>query len=520
MQARYRFGVFEFDTERNLLSRDGMPVSLGHRALCVLQALLRAGGQVVTKNELMAAAWPGVVVEEANLSVQIAALRRVLAASTEACDWIATAPRVGYRFAGPLQAAGPAATPPPAGSGPTQDKPSIAVLPFTNLSADAEQDYFADGITEDIIDALSRYRWFFVMARHASFALKDKPPGARRLVRDLGVRYMLEGSVRKSGERIRIAVALSDVRSASQIWADRFEFALTDMFSVQDRIVEQVAGAMEPELLKSESRVGLARPPGASITAWSLVRQGTHAFHQVSRESHLRARDLFREARSRQPDLAEAHAWLARVSAGIVAYGWSADPQADVAQGLAAAFEAIRCDERSPYAHYALAIVSCYAGEQVQAVRAAARAIEINPSFALGHLVLGMAQFFSGRPREAIEALQHGLGLNAYDPQNFVWYNFLAFAHHFAGELAPALHAAERAWDIRPTWRPTLELMACCHLALGDVEAAARCAAAMQSVPAPTDRLFAPLAQSTPRWRERIDAALQAISEHGPRRPR
>ncbi|WP_367066006.1 winged helix-turn-helix domain-containing protein [Oryzisolibacter sp. LB2S] len=501
MEPHLRFGAFELDTVRGILLRDGSPVALGGRALSVLQALVRAGGRIVTKDELMAAAWPGVVVEEANLSVQIAALRKVLAASPEAGDWIATAPRVGYRFAGPLRI----------GVVPA-DRPSIAVLPFGNLSADAGQDYLADGITEDIIDALARYRWFSVLARHCSFALRDSSPGAQRLAHELGVRYLLEGSVRRSGERIRVAVALSDVPSAKQIWAERFEFALTDMFAVQDRIVEQVAGAMEPELLRREACVALARRPGASVTAWDLVRQGTLAFHQVARESHLRARTLFREAIARDPDLAQAHVWLARVSAGIVAYGWSADSRADTQEGLAAAFAAIRCDERSPYAHYALAIVSAYADEPAQAVRAATRALELNPSFALGHLVLGMGHLFAGHPREAIGALEHGLGLNAYDPQNFVWYNLLAFARYFAGAFEAALHAAERAWDIRPTWRPALELMACCHLALGDQRAAMQCAVRMLSLPAPTDCLLVPLDRGYPRWRERMDAALQSIA--------
>src|SRR5262245_55273407 len=163
MEPRFRFGAFELDTARGVLTRDGTPVSLGNRALSVLQALLRAGGKVVTKNELMAMAWPGMVVEEANLSVQIATLRKVLATSPEARDWISTASRVGYRFTGPLQEIGAAAASPAVSVSHAADKPSIAVLPFTNLSAEAEQEYFADGITEDIIDALSRYRWFLVV---------------------------------------------------------------------------------------------------------------------------------------------------------------------------------------------------------------------------------------------------------------------------------------------------------------------------------------------------------------------
>jgi TolB-like protein len=511
MEPRFRFGPFELDSARGVLTRDGSPISLGNRALSVLQALLRAGGKVLTKDELMAAAWPGAVVEEANLSVQIATLRKVLAACPEARDWIATASRVGYRFTGPLHIMASEKASPAITVRHAADKPSIAVVPFVNLSGDAEQEYVADGITEDIIDALSRYRWFFVLARNSSFALKGKPLGVRQVAHELGVRYLLEGSVRKSGQRIRIAAALSDVASANQLWADRFELALADLFSAQDRIVQQVAGAIEPELLKSESRLSLVRPPGTDVTAWDLVRQGTHAFHKVGRESHLQARELFRRAVSREPDLAEAYIWLARVSAGVVAYGWSADPQADIREGLAASLEAIRRDERSPYAHYALAIVSAYAGEPAHAIRAAGRALELNPSFALGHLVLGMARLFAGHPREAIDALEHGLALNAYDPQNFVWYNLLAFAHYFAGQFDEAVRAAERAWGIRPVWRISLELMACCHLALGHADAAARCVEQMADLPDRTDSILAPLDRGNPNWRQAIDLALERI---------
>jgi TolB-like protein/Flp pilus assembly protein TadD len=476
----------------------------------VLRALLNAQGQVVTKTELMAWAWPGAVVEESNLSVQIAALRKLLGSPPEGGEWIATVSRIGYRFVGPVSMQEAEANAP--SSAPATDfavKPSIAVLPFVNLSGDPEQDYFADGITEDIITALSRFRWFFVIARNSSFVFKGKPINVKQVAHELGVRYVLEGSVRKSGKRVRISAELIDAGSGNQIWGDRHDFELVEIFAVQDQIAQKVAGAIEPELLKTESRLAMTRPRSGNLTAWDLVRQGTYCFHKVTRETHLQARDLFRQASARDSELPDAQIWLARVSAGIVAYGWSNDPASDLREGLDAAFKAIRMEEKSPYSHYALAITSVYAGQLPQAIRAAERALELSPSFALGYLVLGMACLFAGEAFRAIEPFERGLRLNPYDPQNFVWYNLLAFACFFAGEPDKALQCAERAWDIRPSWRPALELMACCYVVLDDSEAARQSIEQVKRLQKPSDNILAPLKRENPDWTEKINALLR-----------
>src|SRR5690349_18312691 len=245
----FLFGPFTFDAERARLSRDGRRLDVGQRALGVLHALLNANGHVVTKAQLMDLAWPGAVVEESNLSVQIAALRKLLGPTPAGGDWIATVARIGYRFAEPVTVAG-AAEESTAES--TAVRPSVAVLPFDNLSGEADKEYFVDGITEDIIAALSRFRWFFVIARNAAFTFKHRTPA--EVAQALAVRYVLAGSVRKSGNRIRLSAELVDARRATTLWADRYDFEFGELFSVQDRITEQVVGALEPELLKSESR--------------------------------------------------------------------------------------------------------------------------------------------------------------------------------------------------------------------------------------------------------------------------
>jgi adenylate cyclase len=389
---------------------------------------------------------------------------------------------------------------------PLPEKPSIAVLPFQNMSGDPEQEYFADGITEDIVTALSRFRWFFVIARNSSFAYKGRSVDVKQAARDLGVRYVLEGSVRRSGKRIRITAQLIDAITGTHIWAERYDRDLTDIFDVQDEITERVAGAIEPELLKTEGLAAISRTE--NLSAWDLVRQGMWNFHQVTRETHLRARELFRQAIALDPNLPEAHIWLARVSAGVGAYGWTEDPKSDLREGTQAALRAVQLDERNPYSHYALAIISVFSGELEQAVRAAEKAIELSPSFALGHLVLGMARLFSGRPESAIEPLEHGIRLSPFDPQNFVWFQVLSLAEYFGGNREAALQAALRALKVRPSWRPTLEIVALCHAALDRMYEARMLVDQLRRLEKPPGDVFAQMKAHNPEWAADMAAML------------
>lgn len=479
---------------------------LGHRAAKVLYALLAARGDAVTKTALIESAWAGSVVEESNLSVQIAALRKVLGRRADGDDWIATVARIGYRFNGEISAL---ERPEAADQEQLASRPSLVVLPFDNLSADPRQDYFADGITEDIIGALSKFRWFYVIARNSSFAFKGKAVGARDVAQLLGAAYILSGSVRRSEQRIRIAAQLTDARTAAQLWAGRYDFDLGDLFSIQDEITERVVGAIEPELLKTESALAMRKRAHRDMTGWDLVHQGTSYFHQITRATHLRARALFREARKVDPQLVDAHAWLARASAGIVAYGWSDDECADLREGIDAALRAVQMDELNPYAHYALAIISVFAGEFDQAIRAAEHAIELSPAFALGHLVLGMASLYSGNAREAIAPLERGVYLNPHDPQNFVWFNVLALACFFVRDTERALQHAMSALKVRPNWRPAMETAVCCLQALGRGDAAAKYATRLRQCPVTADAL-APLRRANPQWSEEMARCLRA----------
>lgn len=515
LEKRFVFGPYLLDPGRGTLLRDGTRLAIGHRAFALLRTLLEADGQVVAKSDLMEAAWPGVFVEESNLSVQVAALRRLLGAPPGGGEWIATTSRIGYRFAGPVAISeGAPDEAADAHAGDAARRPSIAVLPFANLGGDPAQEYFADGVTEDIITALSRFRWFRVVSRSSSFAFKGRPVGAKDVAHALGVRYVLEGSVRRSPNAIRISTQLVDAATANPSWADRFDFGgqfdLGEMFAVQDRIAAQVAGAIEPELLRTESALAARRQRRGDPSGWDLVHRGAWYFHQVTRPTHLRARELFREAARIDPELPEAHLWLARVSAGLAAYGWSDDPAASLREGVDAGLRAVQLDEQNPYAHYGLAIASVYVDRIDQAIRAAERAIECSPSFALGHLVLGMARAFAGDAAGAVAPLEHGLRLDPHDRQNFVWNEILAWAHLFSGNPVRALECATRAMKIRPDWRPALEIAACCHARLGERDAARACVEQMDRLAPPPGDALAPLRRRNPEWVAEADALLVA----------
>ncbi|WP_298370517.1 winged helix-turn-helix domain-containing protein [uncultured Bradyrhizobium sp.] len=507
----FAFGPFVLDLQRGALMREDRLVAVGHKGLALLHAMLRSPGQVLSKAALMEAAWADTVVEDSNLSVQIAALRKLLGPQPDGSEWIATVSRAGYRFVGSVYTPESSVRDaPPAGGQPANlpDRPSIVVLPFANVSGDKEQEYLADGITEDIITTLTRFRWFRVTGRNSSFAYKGQSIDSKKVAHELGTRYVLEGSVRRSGQHLRISAQLVDAASASQIWAERYEMELKEAFAVQDAIAERVAGAIEPELLKTESLPAAARHSG-NVTAWDLVRKGTWHFHHVGRDTHLKARDLFRRACRLDPELAEAHIWLARVSAGVIAYGWSDKAEQDIREGLDAALKAIQLDERNPYSHYALAICSAYANAPEQAVLAAEKAIEISPSFALGHLVLGMGQLFRGSAGEAASSLERGLTLNPHDPQNFVWCNLLALASLFAGKAEDALGAAVKARKLRPAWRPIFETLACCYAALGRLQEAGLCIDQMRQLEELSADALGPLRLRNRHWMDEVASLLK-----------
>jgi TolB-like protein/DNA-binding response OmpR family regulator len=270
-------GRFRLDLARRELLRDGQPVQIHRRALGILCALAEAKGEIVSKDELLARLWPDRIVEEANLHLHVAALRKVLDEHDRGYSLIVTVPGRGYRLADqtglrPTQVAeGP--LPPQL---PLPDKPSIAVLPFQNLGSDPEQEYFADGMVEEIITALSRIRWLFVIARNSSFIYKGQAVDVKHIGRELGVRYVLEGSVRKAGERVRITAQLIEGETGAHLWAERFDGSLEAIFDLQDQVAISVAGVIEPTLRAAEIRRAVDRPRNDS-TAYDFYLRALRA---------------------------------------------------------------------------------------------------------------------------------------------------------------------------------------------------------------------------------------------------
>jgi tetratricopeptide (TPR) repeat protein len=306
---------------------------------------------------------------------------------------------------------------------------------------------------------------------------------------------------------VRIAAQLIDANFARQVWAERFDIELSDVFAVQDEITERVAGAIEPELLKSEGLRASAR--GAkNLNAWDLVRQGTWQFHHVTRPTHMRARELFRAAVALDPQLPEAHMWLGRVNESIVGYGWSDDPAADLREAVRSSLKGVELDEKDPYGHYALSMSYLFSGALEEAIQASERALELSPTFALAHLGVGMARLYAGDAAGAIDPLARGLRLNPFDPQNFHWFRSLALAYCFSGEPVDGLRYAMKGVQVRPSWRPALDAAIICQVEADQLSDAIRSAERRRALDKPERDGLEPLKIRNPQWASRMASAL------------
>ncbi|HEY2048664.1 MAG TPA: BTAD domain-containing putative transcriptional regulator [Caulobacteraceae bacterium] len=350
-------------------------------------------------------------------------------------------------------------------------RPSIAVLPFRNISGDPDQEYLADAITEDITAALSRWRWFFVVAASSSFTYKGRNVEAKRVGAELGVRYVLEGSVRRAGERVRISAQLVDASNEWAVWADRFDAELANAFTLQDEIVERVAVAIEPAMLQTEG--ARATPKAlADASALDCFYRGMWHFNKVSKEGYAASLPYFREAIARDAELSLGHIGLSRVLYGRAVYGWTDRPMNDIREAFAAAQVAIGLDPNDAWAHFACAGAALYLGEHQIALNAAKTAVRLNPSFAVGQIRLGQALLFSGRPLEAIGHVERGLRLSPYDPQIGPILEVLAASYYQARDYAKAAAHAQEA--IEQGYFPASFMLALSLAQLGRLDEAAR----------------------------------------------
>jgi adenylate cyclase len=324
------------------------------------------------------------------------------------------------------------------------DKPSIAVLPFTNMSGDPEQDYFADGMTEDIITGLSRARWLFVIARNSSFTYKGRSTHVKQVAHELGVRYVLEGSVRKVGERVRISAQLAEGTFGRQLWAKRYDRELSDIFAMQDEITETIIGAVEPELGKVERRRSAGKRPD-NLDAWDLYQRGMSHLYEYTKDDLQRAQQYFAQAITRDPQLGPAHSGLAETYYYEGVYGFAASISDNREKALAPALRAVVLDAEDAGAHCTLGRAYYMRREYDAAFRELKTALELNPSLALAHYGLGATLVFSGCAEEGIPHLTAAIRLSPHDPNMGSFLVRLADAAYFLKRYEEAAEWARRA---------------------------------------------------------------------------
>lgn len=443
----FLFDNYSVDTERRELCHDGEPRAVEPQVFDLLEYLIRNRDRVVTRDDLLTGVWNGRIVSESTLGSRINAARTAIGDNGDEQRLIRTITRKGVRFVGTVREQEAAERPDGAILSinllTLPDRPSIAVIPFTNLSGDAEQDYFADGITEDIITGLSKLRWFFVIARNSSFIYKGKAVDTRQVGRELGVRYILEGSVRKSGCRVRISAQLIDAETGKHLWAERYDRDLIDIFALQDEITRNVVAAIEPKLLEAEGIRSQCRSPD-DLGAWDTLIRATSLFWRLTKDESQAAITLLKQLIERYPVYAAAHSMLAFVLLVSRQGGWHMmEPQVTQAATLAA--RAIELDDADPWAHLALGFVAFTRRRTDEAVEEFQRALHLNPNFAAAHGFLGCALAFDGRSDQAIDHIEQAIRMSPHDPQNALLNAALAAAHYQAGRYVEAVAIARKA---------------------------------------------------------------------------
>jgi adenylate cyclase len=466
------FGPFWLDLGRPELRRDGQPVRIHRRALGILCALAEAKGEIVSRDELMARLWPGRIVEEGNLHVHVSALRKALDEHGGGHSLVVTVPGRGYRLAdltGLRSAQLAESSLPP--QLPLPDKPSIAVMPFANLSSDPDQEYFADGMVEEIITALTRIHWLFVIARNSSFTYKGRAVDLKQVGRELGVRYVLEGSVRKGGDRVRITGQLIEAETGAHLWADRFDGSLEDVLDLQDQVAISVAGVIEPTLRAAEIRRAVDRPRH-DPTAYDLYLRAFRAIGSWDKQDHMEALDRLSQAIEQDAACGPAIALSAWCHMALYNNGWTDDPEATRQKAISLARRAVRYAGDDAETLGRAAYVFAYCGEDIDAAIALIdRSLRINPSFAYGWQWSAWLRLWAGSPDVAIDHIERALRLDPRDP-NGAALMVNGIAHFFAWRLDQARTMLLLSLQEHPDWVPTNRFLAACYAHLGELDEA------------------------------------------------
>jgi TolB-like protein len=471
--VRYLFEDYALDADRRELLRGAEPIAVEPQVFDLLHYLVRNRDHVVSKDDLLAAVWNGRIVSESALSTRLNAARSVLSDNGEEQRLIRTIPRRGVRFVASVREEQGAAAPGTADSpAAPADKASIAVLPFANLSSDPEQDYFTDGIVEDIITALSRNRAFFVIARNSTFTYKGRSVDIKQVGRELGVRYVLEGSVRKVGGTMRVNGQLIEAATGHHLWADRFDGNVADIFELQDQIVTRAVGAIAPQLEKAEIARAKQGATG-DLAAYDLYLRGLACWNRWTKEDNAKALQCFYAAIDKDRDYSTAYGLAISCYLLGKASGWVSNVDEKEVARLVDRAAGIGTDDPVAlcWAGHALAF---FFKEVDRGLLLIDRALELDQNLAVAWQRSGWVRGYAGDPDGAIASLNKAIRLNPLDPRMFLTQSAMAFAHFIAGRDEEAADWAARALRVKPNWPPALRVAIASNAMLGRLDDAGR----------------------------------------------
>ncbi|MGB6350271.1 MAG: winged helix-turn-helix domain-containing tetratricopeptide repeat protein [Pseudolabrys sp.] len=453
---QFLFGDHVLDDDRRELSRGAEPIAVEPQVFDLLIYLVQNRDRVVSKNDLIDSVWGGRVVSDSTLTSRINAARKAIGDSGQKQKLIRTIARKGLRFVGDVRiesngaesavgiARGPSETQETLRPAlPLPDRPAIAVLPFVNMSGEPEQDYFSDGISEDIITALSKLRWFFVIARNSSFTYKGKSVHMKQVAEELGVGYVVEGSVRKGGDRVRITAQLNDVATGSHIWAERYDRDIADVFAVQDEITEAIVAAIEPQLYAAENFHAQRKAPD-SMDAWDLVMRALSHYWRLTRQDNVVAQALLEKATAIDPTYGQALGVLAASHTFSAHMGWS-DMAAVAPIAERAALAAIRAESEDPWAHYALGNVYLCTRRFDDSLAEFELALQLNPNFSLAQAYYGLTLSYCGRWQDGDIAARRALRLSPRDPFAAIYCGIIAYSQFVGRNYDEAMRLAREA---------------------------------------------------------------------------